>query len=145
MRTIRVDDEVWRELQRRAEPLVDQPNDVIRRLLRLDEAAGVPSVPHKVQAGPPTPQKIYRPLISTALRQAGGAAPTSTVLEFIEARMNGKFSSGDFGHTPGGALIWRNRAMWERKKMILDGLLKDDSPRGIWDLTDAGRREDESP
>jgi hypothetical protein len=34
--TIRIDDEVFKMLQASAQPLVDTPNDVIRRLLRLD-------------------------------------------------------------------------------------------------------------
>ena len=33
MPVIRVDDDVWKELQNRAEPLVDTPNSVLRRLL----------------------------------------------------------------------------------------------------------------
>ncbi|QKW08839.1 DUF4357 domain-containing protein [Streptomyces sp. NA04227] len=37
-RTIRVDDEVFAELQSRAEPFVDTPNAVLRRLLHLDSA-----------------------------------------------------------------------------------------------------------
>ena len=37
MPVIRVDDEVWKELQRRAEPLVDTPNSVLRKLLGLTE------------------------------------------------------------------------------------------------------------
>lgn len=35
MPVIRVDDKVWNELQRRAEPLVDTPNSVLRRILGL--------------------------------------------------------------------------------------------------------------
>jgi len=35
MPVIRVDDEVWKELQRRAEPLVDTPNSVLRSILGL--------------------------------------------------------------------------------------------------------------
>jgi hypothetical protein len=35
MPVIRVDDEVWKELQRRAEPLVDTPNSVLRKMLGL--------------------------------------------------------------------------------------------------------------
>ena len=35
--TIRVDDEVFRALQRRGQPFVDTPNSVLRRLLRLDK------------------------------------------------------------------------------------------------------------
>lgn len=41
---IRIDDEVWKELQQRAEPLVDSPNDVLRRILKLDK-----TIPSEVQ------------------------------------------------------------------------------------------------
>lgn len=37
MPVIRIDDEVWRKLQELAQPLVDTPNSVLRRLLRLEE------------------------------------------------------------------------------------------------------------
>ena len=36
-RVIRVDSDVWNELQKRATPLTDTPNSVIRRLLGLHE------------------------------------------------------------------------------------------------------------
>jgi len=29
--------------------------------------------------------------------------------------------------------------MWERKHMIDAGLLRNDSPRGMWEMSDAGR------
>ena len=35
MPVIRVDEEVWKELQRRAEPLVDTPNSVLREILGI--------------------------------------------------------------------------------------------------------------
>jgi hypothetical protein len=35
---------------------------------------------------------------------------------------------------------WRNAAQWARWAMVKDGLLKPDSPRGIWEVTDEGRR-----
>lgn len=34
-RTIQIDEDVWNELQRHAIPLVDTPNDVLRKLLKL--------------------------------------------------------------------------------------------------------------
>lgn len=41
MRVIEVSDETYKELQRRAEPFVDTPEDVIRRLLQLTTRAVV--------------------------------------------------------------------------------------------------------
>jgi hypothetical protein len=36
MRRIEIDEEVWREMQRAARPLIDSPNTVLRRLFGLD-------------------------------------------------------------------------------------------------------------
>lgn len=40
-RTIRIDDEVYQELKGMAEPFEDTPNDVLRRLLELNDAAPI--------------------------------------------------------------------------------------------------------
>lgn len=39
-----------------------------------------------------------------------------------------------------GEVRWRNRARFARLRMKERGLLNDKSARGIWELTDAGRR-----
>lgn len=41
-RVIRVDEQVWAELQRRARPLEDTPNSVLRRVFGLEEAGAEP-------------------------------------------------------------------------------------------------------
>ncbi|MBA3063704.1 MAG: hypothetical protein FP833_12280, partial [Atribacteria sp.] len=35
---------------------------------------------------------------------------------------------------------WRNTAMWEKSHMVKDGLLKSDSPRGIWEISEKGKK-----
>lgn len=35
---------------------------------------------------------------------------------------------------------WRNTAQWARAAMVKEGLMKGDSPRGMWEISDAGRR-----
>ncbi len=37
MRTIKIDDDVWAALQKRAQAFVDTPNDVLRRVFGLAE------------------------------------------------------------------------------------------------------------
>lgn len=37
-------------------------------------------------------------------------------------------------------LRWRNAAQWARQKMLNEGLLKNDSPHGVWEISEAGRR-----
>src|SRR5688572_1333615 len=48
-RVIRIDDEVWAELQRRARPLEDTPNSVLRRVFDLpEETASEPEIDNRV-------------------------------------------------------------------------------------------------
>jgi len=35
---------------------------------------------------------------------------------------------------------WRNTAQWCRHTMVQEGLLKRDSPHGIWEITEKGRQ-----
>ncbi len=35
--------------------------------------------------------------------------------------------------------LWRNSAQWARNSMVQEGLLKADSPRGVWNISEAGR------
>uniref|UniRef100_A0A7C3EZC1 Restriction system protein Mrr-like N-terminal domain-containing protein n=1 Tax=candidate division WOR-3 bacterium TaxID=2052148 RepID=A0A7C3EZC1_UNCW3 len=34
---------------------------------------------------------------------------------------------------------WRNAAQWARYNMVKQGWLKSNSPRGVWEITEAGR------
>ncbi|KUK31071.1 MAG: Uncharacterized protein XD63_1668 [Thermoanaerobacterales bacterium 50_218] len=35
----------------------------------------------------------------------------------------------------------RNTAQWCRYTMVSEGLLKPDSPRGVWEITETGRKQ----
>jgi len=35
---------------------------------------------------------------------------------------------------------WRNAACWARSAMVNEGLLKSDSPRGVWEISAEGRK-----
>ena len=35
---------------------------------------------------------------------------------------------------------WNNTAQWARNTMVTDGLLKSNSPRGTWEVTEKGRK-----
>jgi len=94
-----------------------------------------------MRKGDATPQGTYRPLILQALAKTGGRAGAHEVLAHLKQRLNGKFTAGDLEHLTTGAVRWENKAEWERHQMVTEGLLKSDSPRGIWELSDKGWRE----
>ncbi len=54
MRTIRVSDEVWREIQKQAEPLIDTPDSVLRRKFGLSPKGSRAARAHEQGAATPT-------------------------------------------------------------------------------------------
>lgn len=81
-----------------------------------------------------THRNRLRELIMEALCELGGSARTRDVLDRITAKLNGQLQPGDIETRQGGELVWRNNARFERFRMIQDGLLKADSPQGMWEL-----------
>jgi hypothetical protein len=57
------------------------------------------------------------------------------VMEEMSRQLEGKLLSGDFSlRQDGKSIAWKNNAQWERLKMRQEGILRDDSPSGIWEL-----------
>jgi restriction system protein len=147
MPTIRIDDEVWKALQERAKPFVDTPNDVLRRVFELDQvvSSSSASVPGKkakmrVRIGA-TPEHEYRLPIVESLLELGESAVADDVLKKVYKRVESRLKPIDEELMENSTEPrWRNYARWERKNMVMDGLLKPDSPHGLWELTEKGRR-----
>ena len=146
MPVIRVDDDVFAALQRVAIPLVDTPNSVLRRLLALEEALVEGRREGGVRAflgrsGEGTERQAYRVPILRALIALGGRAPIRQVLERVEQRLRNSLTPADLEELPSGQrLRWQENAEWERFHMVREGLLSSGSPRGIWEITEEGRR-----
>lgn len=81
--TIEIDDEVYDRLKEVAEPFVDTPNSVLRRLLHLDETQGNGQLPSVADAQPATSEPKPRtrnkaaPDRTTSKRTAGKKKPTA--------------------------------------------------------------------
>ena len=80
--------------------------------------------------------------ILRALDELGGSATIQKVLEKVGAAMNGQFRDVDYQplKSDPGHPRWNNTAQWTRNTMVVEGLLKSNSPRGIWEMTGAGRK-----
>ena len=143
MRTIRVDDEVWQSLQRRATPFEDTPNTVLRRVLRLDAKTKPESTrrPKRQRALGRTPQEAYRRPILKALIELDGKATAGDVLDRVGEKVQSTLKPVDYEKVSSGMIRWRNAAMWERSAMVRDGLLRSDSQRGYWEISERGRTE----
>jgi len=143
---IEVDDEVWKALKGKAEPLVDTPNSVLRREFGLD-----PHPEHDGRCGPMTsrterapfgallPEREYEEPILEALAEAGGTAPSSWVTKAVGERLAERLTPLDRERLASGEIRWANRVHFTRLRLVERGFLKKGSRRGIWEITEAGR------
>jgi len=53
--------------------------------------------------------------------------------------MTAAFNSRDLEVLKNGEIRWRNRARFARLRMKERGLLSNESPRGVWEISDIGR------
>jgi hypothetical protein len=148
---IEVDDEVMAKVQAKARPFVDSPNDALRQLLGLGSAseascAPLPSAqpprhPARAQTGELLPIAAYLLPVLRAVSQAGGSAWRAEVKDAVEAALADRLTALDRTPLQHGEIRWENRIGFARLRLIERGHLRSDSPRGLWQLTDAGIEE----
>jgi restriction system protein len=85
--------------------------------------------------------ELYLPILN-ALERMGGRAHLDDVLAQVEEDIASDLSEWDRQAVPTRPTEqrWRNTARWARKHLVIKGLLKRGSPKGIWELSDEGRR-----
>ena len=86
--------------------------------------------------------EYIRPILES-LVEMGGSARSAHVLLSVNQKMETKLNDYDLQAVPSNPSEprWRNRAQWCRFALIDKyGFLRDDSPRGYWEITDSGRR-----
>lgn len=72
--------------------------------------------------------------IRKALRELGGEGKKSEVLKKIQANMDGKFKPNDLEIDNNGMTNWERWVVFEKNKMVREGILKTGSKFGIWEL-----------
>jgi hypothetical protein len=152
MPTIRIDDEVFEALKKLAEPFVDTPAAVIRRLLIEKEILKPP--PSKAKSPlrtPPTaeraltsqltPQAVYEQfLLATLAQDFGGGGGKREVTQATIQKMvkQGFISPADLELVATGETKAENTITWGRNALKNRGLIGRGSRRGMWELTDEG-------
>ena len=164
-----LDEEVYEYLKERAEPFVDTPNTVLRRILGLDSSDEVavgatqPSDGSDLESRDSTSRasgngfrpeamairapkgsilaqtNYWRPILE-ALVAAGGTAPATQVIETVGRELDDRLTELDRQPLRSGGIRWRNRAQFARLRMVERELMVKGSPAGIWAITKAGRR-----
>lgn len=109
----------------------------------LKKKAPPGALAQRLQRGLRTPETAFRLPILEALAELGGSAPINEALNRVYEKMKNHLNEYDHQPLPStpNELRWRNTAQWCRNTMVQEGLLAPDSPRGIWEITEAGRRE----
>jgi len=119
----------WQELAALAEREDDEETRAERRNLG------------RLRKGQRTPEFAYYVPILQVLEKMGGSGKVADVLGRVGNVMKSVLK--DVDHDP---LVsdpsnprWRNTAQWARNSMVHEGLLRGDSPRGVWQITELGR------
>ena len=87
-----------------------------------------------------TPHDDFTFPILESLYELGGAATRDAVLNKVEHKLKSQLTARDLEKLRScGDLRWRNRASFQRKNMIREGLLQGNSPYSVWEMTPRGR------
>jgi len=89
-----------------------------------------------------TPEDAFRRPILETLAELGGAGPIGEVLDRVEHKMKGVLNEYDREPLPSDprSVRWRNTAQWCRNTLVREGLMKADSPYGVWEISEQGRK-----
>ena len=153
MPTIRIDDEVFEGLKKLAEPFVDTPGAVVRRLLtekgilvpmpiRAGRQASPAGLKEKVLTPDLTPQSTYESFLLVVLGlDFGGRGDKRSVTQSTLERMvkHGFIAPADLELVATGETRAENTITWGRNALKNRGLIARGSRRGIWELTEEGR------
>lgn len=96
----------------------------------------------RLRRGLRTPEEAYYRPILQVLVELSGRAPMGLILDRVGQVMHNVLR--DVDHQPLASdpelPRWRNAAQWARNSMVQEGLLRNDSPRGIWEISEAGQQ-----
>lgn len=153
--TIEIDGEVLDLLKSEAEAFVDTPNSVLRRLLGLDSDAEAQEIRQsstkakeprrsrrrrrkRVPAGSLLPLLEYAMPILQVLQKHEGRAAKRDVVNEVGQMLDGRLTDLDRENIDSGGERWRNRTQFARLRLVHGGYMKEDSPRGVWEISDEG-------
>lgn len=165
MPEIEIDDEVFAAMQEEAVAFVDEPNDVLRRQFGLDPAehgataadgdsqSSASKEPSRKRTSPGRrrsrgraprgellPGEAYEGPILKVLADRGGEAPAREATDAVEPLISDQLTELEYEKTSSGEVRWRNRTQFARLALANKELIDKEAPRGIWRLTEDGRK-----
>ena len=168
MPTIRISDEVANELKKLTVPLEDTWDSVLRRVLGIDSSNGSrpsealgragsifvegreityedPPRRRRRRRGDITPAGAFREPILDILTFRDGRAERADVMDELKGQIGDSLTDADREPRGDGAPLWKNSADWMRKRLVDEGVLRNDSERGIWELAPPLQKRPLSP
>ena len=95
----------------------------------------------RLHRGLMTPQSQYRIPILQSLIELDGRGEVNEILDRVYEKMKDILNEYDLEQLPSGQdYRWRNTSKWARNTMVNEGLLRKDSPYGIWEISEKGRK-----
>jgi hypothetical protein len=156
MPVIRISDDVMDMLKKFAIPLEDTPDSVLRRI--LDDYANIKNHENLAtfQKRPEKPRVTSRTVITSskfprktveryarwivaALLDLGGTARAEEITIYIEKVFGREFTTKERESISSGEARWFKNVHWARYDMARGGLLNEDAPHGVWELTEKGK------
>jgi restriction system protein len=96
----------------------------------------------RLRRGMRTPETAYYKPILQAVAEMGGSGRIGDVLARVLEIMKPVLRDVDFEPLTSDPENprWRNSAQWARNTLVNKGFLKNNSPRGVWEISDAGQQ-----
>ena len=96
--------------------------------------------PSRAPKGSLTPVEAYCVPILQVLVERGGAATVGEVSARVYELMRDRLNEYDLLEDGSGCPRWKLRVQLARTLLVKRGLLRKDSPRGVWEITERGRK-----
>ena len=153
MPVIRISQQTWDRLKTYATPLEDTADDVVNIALDALEAArrkGLRIARHSTAASLPkrnskrptrgkrAPLKKFRASLLETLNRLGGKAYSREIRKTIELLVAPMLGKADYELVSNAVPRWWNAICSVRNDLIRQGLFRNDSERGIWELSKRG-------
>jgi hypothetical protein len=106
--------------------------------------SGIPKAKRKIDKrltrGLRTPEEAFRLPLLQALNELGGRASMNDVLNGLEKNLKSTLTPYDYQPLPSNPkqMRWKNTAQWCRLTLVTEGLMKNDSHWGVWEISPSG-------
>jgi hypothetical protein len=153
MPVIRISQQTWERLKTYATPLEDTADDLVNVALDALEAARrkgrhiardsiAAPLPKRKSDQPKrrkrAPLKKFRAPLLDTLYRLGGKAYSREIRKMIERLVAPMLGKGDYELVSNAQPRWWNAICSVRNELIREGLFRNDSERGIWELSKQG-------